>query len=285
MPKPSERGSIGMKLLVLVNILLAFGALSLIGAVALVQQAVGTGGKVSTINVTLPGSTTAGNALVCIVYTQTGVTVTSITRTGSTFSQDEHSATNALVDAWSAPNITGTGAVMAVNLSGKGANSVYENCQEWSGIATSSIKDTSGPKAQNSQTALITETITPTSSVERLFVAGEINLTGSSLSSGPDNSFSALTDIGAPTFAASAYRIVGSTSGTYNTTWTRASSTNYDSVIVAYVAATGGGSTLKDPIGRGIIAVPRAYLDRPPTLRDMLQAWFLPHFLLQGLIS
>ena len=65
-----------------------------------------------------------------------------------------------------------------------------------------------------------------------------------------------------------AYRIVDPTSGSYSTGWTSTSGA-FDSVIVAYA-----GSTLKDPIGRGIIQVPRAYLDRPPTVQDVLRAWF-----------
>lgn len=78
----------------------------------------------------------------------------------------------------------------------------------------------------------------------------------SAYNSGPTGSFNATASTATDCAGRSATRIVSST-GTYSTDWTTVGSDVWDVVMASLQASGGGGTAIKDVIGRGVIPFPR----------------------------
>ena len=277
MPRPSERGSIRANLIWAYVILCCLGGLALLpgafSSTPVQQKAAQETGNDTTISLTLDSTPTVGNSIVCVISSGAELTIpSSVTGAGVTFAAARNSNTRRYVGIWYGTNSSGASATIDVtyptNVGGREIN-----CTEWSGMQTASPVDTSGASNGKSTVTATTATITPTSSVERLFIAGTRIGGAVTFSSGPTNSFTLLTASAQPA-GQGAYRVVTTTSGTYNTAITYSTSGDWDAAIAAFIPAAAGGSTLKDPIGRGIIPVPRAMLGPVPRLGEWVMAWF-----------
>ncbi|MDB4940465.1 MAG: hypothetical protein JWO40_890 [Candidatus Doudnabacteria bacterium] len=188
--------------------------------------------------ITLTSTPINGNTLIFgRADANTAQTVSSIVETGVTWAKAVSSATNQEAEIWYGTVGSGASTAITVNYGSTESTVSTMSVTEWSGIKLSSPVDAAAGNNGNS-TTLTTATITPTASRNMLLIAA--GRRGGAFSSGPTSGF---TFIAVNQYA---YLVVGSTTGSYSTSWTYTTSNLWEVEIAAFTAAsTGAASTLK----------------------------------------
>ncbi len=205
-----------------------------------IQQAIGAASVGTTVVVTLPGSSTTGNTLIACIGGNNTPTVASIAGGGvTTWAKAVSSNTQRVAEIWYGVVTAGAVTAVTVTFGGTLAANTEANVSEWSGVLTTgTIVDASGSNTGGATATATTATIA-TSDAGDLLIACTRPNGGKVLSSGPTDSFTALTT---GTDLRSAYRLPGAT-GSYSTSWTWTTSGVFDAEIAAFFPAAGGGAT------------------------------------------
>lgn len=200
-------------------------------SISLVQQASGAWSSGPTFVVTLGSSPSGSNILVlCCGGDPKSNTISSIS--GGTWTKIASSGTDEEVEIWIGTSPSST--TITLTLSGT-PNSKYANVQEWSGLSSTTDGSTTNFSAVSNNPA--TGNISTTNTNDVLIAVSFFAGTSPTLSSGPTNSFTSLSNPSSGAFQA-AYRIVNST-GTYSTDWTYGGlSFGWDAAMIALQAAS-----------------------------------------------
>lgn len=139
-----------------------------IAAVAATKLAANSG-----TSVTAAVSATAGNALLVSMNAYNGVSMT-VTRTGDTYTTDTNGATAGAVDFQrvgiaSAPNVAG-GSVNMTVAGGTGTSGVVAFAMEFSGLATSSIRDATSPAIKTASSTSATSNSLTNATADAVYV-------------------------------------------------------------------------------------------------------------------
>lgn len=194
-----------------------------------------------TTSYTMVNTPTAGRYLILTrnASTSSNADLLSITQTNVSWSRVGVVYTvNRKIEVWLGTVSASPGTGLTFAYTG-GGTSVFSGGQisQWTDLT--GVADVAPTGASNTNTATATASITPTAGAHVLLIA-VVSRTGS-ISSGPDNSFADYPSTIGVTSNRTAYRIVSSASGSYQTTWTYGTSVAYDTVIAAFVGNSGGG--------------------------------------------
>ena len=148
-------------------------------------------------------------------------------------------------EIWYGPNSSGSGTTVTVTYTNTSGTRQVD-VSEWSDIATSSPLDGSGGTNSGSSTNPATSSYS-TSNADDLVIGTVKRDTGGghTWDAGPTNSFTDLDTTDDKRFHA-AYRIVSAT-GCYSTDWTFNKSSTWDTAIIAFKKAAGGGPAPTQP--------------------------------------
>ena len=143
------------------------------------QVASGTWSSGSSFPVTLGSAPTDTDTLIIVVATRysSAVTVSSITQTGASWSLAKAQQIYFLgayygdCEVWYAPNVSGAGTTITVNLSGSSLNSAAAVVSEYGGLASAPLDKTASNSAA-SGTALDSGTTATTTLAQELWVGG-----------------------------------------------------------------------------------------------------------------
>jgi hypothetical protein len=189
------------------------------GGVSLVRQATGTSASGTTL--TVPITSTAGDALVAAIAVKAGgsVTVTTVTdSTGAAWTKGPvgfMSGSNSRIELWYR---TGASAVSNVTATFSATIAAAASISEWHGIAASGALDAQAGIG----TAATTTPQTPaaTTTVAGDLVIGALNWPGAATSTLTSSGFTSLTDYNVTTSVnGRAAYLVPTTTGTYRATW------------------------------------------------------------------
>jgi hypothetical protein len=217
-------------------------------AIARVDQ--GTGGlgafgsatSGTTVTVNLSQAPVAGNALVAFVAGNTSSNfIKGITGGGVTWVEfGRLVGGGAMVGLWYGVNSTGSGtSIVGTANATISSMTMRMVVAEFSGISISNPEDIKNATNSGTSTSPVTDTVDPVNNIEELFVAVH---KGGTVSAGPTNSFTALTD--PATSARCAYYIATNTStNTYSTGWTQA-----NGGWVTAIASLKGAVTSSTPV-------------------------------------
>lgn len=201
-----------------------------------VQQVVGSWASGSTYPLTMGGSPVQGNTLIACIATNGGMTVSSITQTGVTWTKvvNQNVAGLGDIEIWSGAVGSSPGTGITVNLSGTPTDS-NANVSEWSGVG---VTDVSAATQTATLATVVTDTITPTSGLNELLIGcfGHGTTNAASIA-GPTNGFTALTRAFHVRECESAYLVVASTTGSYSTGWTQGAGLGWFSAIASFKAS------------------------------------------------
>ncbi|HYA68889.1 MAG TPA: hypothetical protein VED63_09170 [Acidimicrobiales bacterium] len=209
----------------------------------LVQQAVTGGAALTSVTITLPGSTTAGDTLILSVADDSNhnATVSSVLGGGVTTWIKATSAAAATslegeVEIWYGAVTTSSTSSVAVSLTGS-TNVQLANVSEWSGLAASSPLDATTSTAPGvSATNFTAGPITPTVTGDLIITDAWIQATGDTSPQDATTGYSALSQTtgGGSYFRGwIAYQIDGSTAS-MSATWTSPASGYYATAIAAF---------------------------------------------------
>jgi PKD repeat protein len=201
--------------------------------ISLVKQATGsvTGGT----TLSVPITTTAGDALVASIAVKAGSSV-SVTRvadsTGAAWTKGAVgflTGSNTRAEIWyrlGAPALTSVTATLSAS------NTAAANVSEWSGVATTGALDAAAGAGNAASTTAATPSITTTQPGD--LVVGALNYPGSATSTLTAAGFTALNSFSVTTVAngRAAYR-VASTTGSYRASWTLSSSAASGGAVIA----------------------------------------------------
>lgn len=262
-PNLSERGTIALKLLCCI----VGGVATISAAIAFVNQATCTGSKKTCVITYTP---TAGNLEVLAISSQN--TPSSIAQTNVTFTQRSTVAVGAracfIYDAVNVGASPGTTITMNFAANSETAADV----SEYSGIATSSAIDATATAASGTSTAPATNTITTTNADDLLFALA----CAPRASTVRPSDYNHLTEINLSSSRVTPeYQIVASTN-TYSTSWTIGFSDDWGALLTSYKASGGGGAVVKDPIMRGLIPFPRAFMLPREFWPEIWGPWSMP---------
>lgn len=197
----------------------------------LVQQATSTASAGTILGTTLASSPRAGDTLMLTLGSLPSTsTITSITGGGVTWQKAAQSGINRDAEIWYGLNSNGSGTQVSTTLSTACQGTCMINISEWSGVATSSALNSTSTR--NSSGTIIFSPTSTTSNAKDLIIATERGDNSSTLLTGPTGAFAGLASA-VPTVGNSAYDLINTTTTT-STSWTFASSANYDSVIAAF---------------------------------------------------
>jgi hypothetical protein len=229
---------------------------------SLVQSVSGTTTG-TTISLTLPQNTAAGNCLIITVVTSAtpaNPTVSGITLGGSAgnFAQAATAGSTG-ADAqtsfiWADPNCAGGQTAISISLTTGNTGSANATAMEWSGLALSSVTDqTAGsPNGTSSTSWSSTASGTTTQAFEvAIGCVGAFNASGIGTITGPSSPWTNLTqETSASTHVGllTGYQVLSST-GTVTYSGTFAATSAYAALVVTFkaVAPTGGGPTQINP--------------------------------------
>lgn len=216
-------------------------------AIAQVQD-IGTqltvgGSTTKTIAISAPAS---GSMLTLFIVRPNASSISSVSGGGVTWSSvGSVSDGIATIELWMGPNSSGSGTTISIVVSN--SYSSYEtHFGEWSGIDASPVADPANSTNTGTSTTASTSSVTPTAGKEVVLIAAGFST--NDLADSPTGSFTALTrsgtaggGIGAGN-SVFAYRIVGSASGSYSTSWTGSAGYRaWATIIAGWDAAAGGG--------------------------------------------
>lgn len=210
------------------------------GLITLIQQKSVTDTNVNTTIVgTMDSTPTQSNVLTLEARANSGLSISSITQTGVTWTSVTSSNGGRLSTIWYGLVGSGPSSSITVNLSGTKNPSGQFCVQEWSGIDTTSAAaatDIASSTADGIGTTITAGPITTSNASDVIIVSSSL-ATGSATTSTMTNGFGYLNYAGNNALYCG-YRIVN-TAGSYSTSWTMTSSAVLSNVsIAAFKAAS-----------------------------------------------
>lgn len=205
---------------------------STIGGASLVQQATSSASSGTSLDTNLSSAPRTGDMLI-LTYGGSPVssTISSISGGGVTWIKAVGSHTNRDSEIWYGLNASSSGTNVTTTISTACTSNCLINISEWAGMATSSALDATSTR--NGFLATIPSPTSTTSNANDVVLTTEREV-GVSLASGPTGAFAALATASSSN-GNSAYDIV-TTTVTTSTSWTFATSTQFDTVIAAFKA-------------------------------------------------
>jgi hypothetical protein len=217
--------------------------------ISFVQQITASTTAVTTLTMTLPALPRAGDALVLLTSSNGASGVTSVIGGGVTWIKIAASGANVNLDLWY--GLDSSGASTTITVTYGATEDVSANVSEWSGIAIANALDVAWPNNSGSGGTTVTTVSATTTNANDLIIGGFAQNANASISSGPTNSFTQLTNAGgtvSPPLTGPAYRIVSSP-GAYSTSWTVNTTNGWNSKFIALEANSGVGETVMSSTG------------------------------------
>jgi PKD repeat protein len=219
---------------------LTVNPVSVSGQIAFVQQKTAIYSSAASVIATLSAAPHPASALV-LFSANNNVNITGVSGGGVTWVRGSSSSSHSVVEIWYGLNSSGTGTAITVNYT-NATGSGAVNVSEFSGVATTNALDVA-PAPSNGVSTTPTSPTAATNNPNDLVLAAAADTSVGATTSGPTNSFIALTEASNSNKIIPAYRIV-TASGSYSTTWTEPNG-GWDSAIVALKAAgTSSGPSL-----------------------------------------
>ncbi|HXX90088.1 MAG TPA: hypothetical protein VEI83_07695 [Acidimicrobiales bacterium] len=208
----------------------------------LVQQAVTGGAALTSVTITLPGSTTAGNTLILSVADDSNhnATVSSVSGGGvTTWTKATSAAASTALEGeaeiWLGAVTTSSTSSVVVSLSGS-TNVQLANVSEWSGLAANPLDTATSTAPGVSATSFTAGPITPTVTGDLIISDAWTQATGDTSPQDATTGYSALSQTtGGGSYYRGwvAYQVDGSTSS-ISATWTAPASGYYATAIAAF---------------------------------------------------